>query len=899
MACRRGRRLDGRAARLCRALCRASDVAGAQRARLGRALRRIARCRGSAARIASAACALVIRGGRQPPIRSRSAELQSKDARPARRLCAPHRGARNALTPRTAWLGPTGRALIAFRREARRRCDRRSFNTASPVAGDGRHTIAPRCDARGPRAVAIVAPSPASRRSPASRIRGRAAHPAIRASAARSIRATGVRCRSPNARRLNHGQVRVKLRRIAVDQYNIWYLAFTPSPDFVPPTREAHVVRDHAPLRRAESRVARQAVDRRRIVDQRIPGPAGLARQREREPGLFARRPDPERVRQGDRELLAEPRLPERDRRSAPQCGSAHPRSRRAVRLLRGLVAAHAAQRRVERRARQGRVGAAEAHVERGRPDRELPRHAAERMGGRAGVQLVRHVHGAVRAPRRAHLRRSAPVRPGTDLQPERAVTLGHADAVHEPDVRLDLPRGSARASARDRRRRDAVHVRRSAARNGHDQPGVHRGDAGGRRGGPRVHVPDSDLQHHRRFRLAQPERRAPVRDDRALRPAVLPELHQFRVEAEHDPLDVLPAAARPARADEARQRAVRLGRADGIDRRGHRELRAARLSARGRRARALRAARHAARLRQGKPRDQARGDPASHEQRALPVHEALSRHAAQSFLDARRERHQRDDPQFHARRARSDDRLGPRVRAAPARPRARAHRRVSGGNGPHVQPRGDAGRGHDVPLREGRPPPLSGHPAGGHAADAVLHELVAVAGRLHRRSVRGARTPGRPAAQIHGRHGAASVHDRAAVVRRRVPHAREARAHPLLAAVSDRHADLLDLPDARLSRRQPPVLPEVRRSAAASQIVSIPTDGSLNMTTTLQANPQAARAAIVLSDDERQPCEIWTRVMGYHRPVSSFNVGKQGEFHERKYFRERATDEAALRAAA
>ncbi|MET0268132.1 MAG: ribonucleoside triphosphate reductase [Duganella sp.] len=37
----------------------------------------------------------------------------------------------------------------------------------------------------------------------------------------------------------------------------------------------------------------------------------------------------------------------------------------------------------------------------------------------------------------------------------------------------------------------------------------------------------------------------------------------------------------------------------------------------------------------------------------------------------------------------------------------------------------------------------------------------------------------------------------------------------------------------------------------------------------------------------ERQPCEIWTRVMGYHRPVSSFNTGKQGEFHERKFFRE------------
>jgi anaerobic ribonucleoside-triphosphate reductase len=39
------------------------------------------------------------------------------------------------------------------------------------------------------------------------------------------------------------------------------------------------------------------------------------------------------------------------------------------------------------------------------------------------------------------------------------------------------------------------------------------------------------------------------------------------------------------------------------------------------------------------------------------------------------------------------------------------------------------------------------------------------------------------------------------------------------------------------------------------------------------------------LSDDERQRCEVWTRVMGYHRPVASFNIGKQGEFHERLYF--------------
>jgi hypothetical protein len=42
------------------------------------------------------------------------------------------------------------------------------------------------------------------------------------------------------------------------------------------------------------------------------------------------------------------------------------------------------------------------------------------------------------------------------------------------------------------------------------------------------------------------------------------------------------------------------------------------------------------------------------------------------------------------------------------------------------------------------------------------------------------------------------------------------------------------------------------------------------------------------LSDDERQPCEVWTRVMGYHRPVASFNIGKKGEHQERRFFTER-----------
>ena len=36
-------------------------------------------------------------------------------------------------------------------------------------------------------------------------------------------------------------------------------------------------------------------------------------------------------------------------------------------------------------------------------------------------------------------------------------------------------------------------------------------------------------------------------------------------------------------------------------------------------------------------------------------------------------------------------------------------------------------------------------------------------------------------------------------------------------------------------------------------------------------------------------PCEVWTRVMGYFRPVSSFNIGKTGEHIERVHFTEGA----------
>ena len=41
------------------------------------------------------------------------------------------------------------------------------------------------------------------------------------------------------------------------------------------------------------------------------------------------------------------------------------------------------------------------------------------------------------------------------------------------------------------------------------------------------------------------------------------------------------------------------------------------------------------------------------------------------------------------------------------------------------------------------------------------------------------------------------------------------------------------------------------------------------------------------LPQEKRTRCEVWTRVMGYHRPVQNWNEGKQEEFRERKCFKE------------
>ncbi|WP_246167748.1 anaerobic ribonucleoside-triphosphate reductase [Propionivibrio limicola] len=51
--------------------------------------------------------------------------------------------------------------------------------------------------------------------------------------------------------------------------------------------------------------------------------------------------------------------------------------------------------------------------------------------------------------------------------------------------------------------------------------------------------------------------------------------------------------------------------------------------------------------------------------------------------------------------------------------------------------------------------------------------------------------------------------------------------------------------------------------------------------------NAMNENLASLLPEHERQRCEVWTRVMGYHRPVTEFNLGKQCEHRERQHFSE------------
>lgn len=63
-------------------------------------------------------------------------------------------------------------------------------------------------------------------------------------------------------------------------------------------------------------------------------------------------------------------------------------------------------------------------------------------------------------------------------------------------------------------------------------------------------------------------------------------------------------------------------------------------------------------------------------------------------------------------------------------------------------------------------------------------------------------------------------------------------------------------------------------------------------MKSRIEDMPEGQIPVTELTTDERQPCEIWTRVMGYFRPLSEFNKGKKAEFLERKCFAESKCNE-------
>jgi hypothetical protein len=57
----------------------------------------------------------------------------------------------------------------------------------------------------------------------------------------------------------------------------------------------------------------------------------------------------------------------------------------------------------------------------------------------------------------------------------------------------------------------------------------------------------------------------------------------------------------------------------------------------------------------------------------------------------------------------------------------------------------------------------------------------------------------------------------------------------------------------------------------------------------------RASEVLASVTPPARTKCEVWTRVMGYHRPVSHFNIGKKSEHYSRKHYEECLTANAAF----
>ena len=47
-----------------------------------------------------------------------------------------------------------------------------------------------------------------------------------------------------------------------------------------------------------------------------------------------------------------------------------------------------------------------------------------------------------------------------------------------------------------------------------------------------------------------------------------------------------------------------------------------------------------------------------------------------------------------------------------------------------------------------------------------------------------------------------------------------------------------------------------------------------------------AERGVMTESKKGKVPCEVYSRIVGYLRPVQNWNVGKQQEFKDRQYYK-------------
>ncbi|MCK7527635.1 MAG: ATP cone domain-containing protein [Ignavibacteriales bacterium] len=437
----------------------------------------------------------------------------------------------------------------------------------------------------------------------------------------------------------------------------------------------------------------------------------------------------------------------------------------------------------------------------------QLHRDHAGRVRRGPGLLQRRHPPRPLRPPGQPQLRGRQAGHAEAHLRAQRPLPLGLADALLQPDLRLDHPRGHEEQEGRRRRRR-ARHLLRRLPEGGRlDQPGLPRDHDRGRPQGPGLHLPHPDLQPQPRVRLGFAQGQAPLRRHGQVRHPVLPELHRHEHEPRRHPGHVLPAQPRPARAHAPAREHVGARRLDRLHRRRHHQPQPGRL--RGLlQGGLLRPAEGAHDRRQGHARGQARDRQQHAREGHDALHQGLPRPLRQPLLDDRRLRHARgrdELPQAGHRHAR-----GPRLRQGDARAHARRPARVPGGDRPPLQPRGHPGRIHGLPPGPAGPAEIPPHLHLGHGEAPLPHQLDPAQRRRHPGHLRGHPAPGRDPAPLHRRHHLPRLPARGHR-RRDLQEARPAD-RPDQAAVLLHHPDLQRLHEPRLPPRPAPPVPGVRR---------------------------------------------------------------------------------------